>query len=178
MADSMHWIAGAPKAKFSGHAGSDGHCRPRYFRWRSPPFAMAPMITIAQALFEREQSLLNAVGRALENRRLKVENARIKLIWRLVEARTDQLQAAMADLECSYDITLQAPGDALDLKDAETEATPAASTALPRATAAPWACLANKSRDRRGAFLHDIGKWPSDNIIRKPGKLDDNDAPS
>src|SRR5580658_4047749 len=58
--------------------------------------------------FEREQ-LLNAVGRALENRRLKVET------------RTYQLQAAMADLEKSYDITLQALGDALDLKDAETE---------------------------------------------------------
>src|SRR6202795_3373912 len=71
--------------------------------------------------FEREQ-LLNAVGRALENRRLKVENRTYQTnLESLVEARTDQLQAAMADLERSYDITLQALGDALDLKDAETE---------------------------------------------------------
>jgi len=71
--------------------------------------------------FEREQ-LLNTVGRALEHRRLKAENRNYQMNSRsLVEARTDQLQAAMADLERSYDITLQALGDALDLKDAETE---------------------------------------------------------
>src|ERR1700682_3411271 len=71
--------------------------------------------------FEREQ-LLNAVRRSLENRRLKVENRTYQTnLESLVEARTDQLQAAMAELERSYDITLQALGDALDLKDAETE---------------------------------------------------------
>ena len=71
--------------------------------------------------FEREQ-LLNAVGRALENRRLKVENRTYQTnLESLVEARTDQLQAAMTDLERSYDITLEALGDALDLKDRETE---------------------------------------------------------
>ncbi len=72
--------------------------------------------------FEREQ-LLNAVGRALENRRLKVENRTYQTnLESLVQARTDQLQAAMEDLERSYDITLQALGDALDLKDAEERA--------------------------------------------------------
>src|ERR1035438_9249602 len=71
--------------------------------------------------FEREQ-LLNAVRRSLENRRLKVENRTYQTnLESLVEARTDQLQAAMGELERSYDITLQALGDALDLKDAETE---------------------------------------------------------
>ena len=71
--------------------------------------------------FEREQ-LLNAVGRSLENRRLKVENRTYQTnLESLVEARTDQLQTAMTDLERSYDITLQALGDALDLKDRETE---------------------------------------------------------
>ena len=45
--------------------------------------------------FEREQ-LLNAVGRALENRRLKVENRTYQTnLESLVKARTDQLQAAM-----------------------------------------------------------------------------------
>ena len=71
--------------------------------------------------FEREQ-LLNTVSRALENRRLKVENRTYQTnLESLVKARTDQLQAAMANLERSYDITLEALGDALDLKDAETE---------------------------------------------------------
>src|SRR5258708_9957397 len=71
--------------------------------------------------FEREQ-LLNAVGRALENRRLKVENRTYQTnLESLVQARTDQLQAAREYLERSYDITLQALAAALDLKDAETE---------------------------------------------------------
>jgi len=35
--------------------------------------------------------------------------------------RTQQLNNALIDLEKSYDITLEALGDALDLKDAETE---------------------------------------------------------
>ena len=71
--------------------------------------------------FEREQ-LLNTVSRALENRRLKVENRTYQTnLESLVKARTDQLQAAIRELERSYDITLQALGDALDLKDRETE---------------------------------------------------------
>src|SRR6266566_1041748 len=78
--------------------------------------------------FERDQ-LLAAVRRALENRRLKLENRAYQTnLEALVEARTDQLQTAMAqlqtamnDLTRSYDITLEALGDALDLKDKETE---------------------------------------------------------
>ena len=54
--------------------------------------------------FEREQ-LLNAVGRALENRRLKMENRTCNEISEsLVEARANQLQEAMAgSFERSYD---------------------------------------------------------------------------
>src|ERR1700723_4285679 len=71
--------------------------------------------------FEREQ-LLNMVSRALENRRLKVENRTYQTnLESLVEARTDQLQDTLRDLERSYDITLEALGDALDFKDAETQ---------------------------------------------------------
>lgn len=51
--------------------------------------------------FEREQ-LLNAVSRALENRRLKIENRTYQMnLESLVAARTDQLQEALADLELS-----------------------------------------------------------------------------
>ncbi|MEY2396066.1 MAG: cyclic di-GMP phosphodiesterase, partial [Acidobacteriaceae bacterium] len=109
--------------------------------------------------FEREQ-LLNAVARALENRRLKVENRTYQTnLESLVEARTDQLQAAMADLERSYDITLQALGDALDLKDAETEGhsrrVTAFTIAIARAMGVPREQILVIAR---GAFLHDIGK--------------------
>src|SRR6201981_2743479 len=71
--------------------------------------------------FEREQ-LLATVRRALENRRLKMENREYQTnLEALVTARTKQLQKAMASLERSYDITLEALGDALDMKDRETE---------------------------------------------------------
>jgi putative nucleotidyltransferase with HDIG domain len=127
--------------------------------------------------FEREQ-LLNAVRRSLENRRLKVENRTYQTnLESLVEARTDQLQSAMAELERSYDITLQALGDALDLKDSETEGhsrrVTAFTIAIARALGVPREQIAVIAR---GAFLHDIGKMAiPDHILRKPGKLDDDE---
>ncbi|MGH9579939.1 MAG: response regulator, partial [Terriglobales bacterium] len=55
--------------------------------------------------FEREQ-LLATVRRALENRRLKLENRAYQSnLESLVAARTEQLRQAMSDLERSYDIT-------------------------------------------------------------------------
>src|SRR5712672_1270496 len=123
--------------------------------------------------FEREQ-LLNAVGRALENRRLKVENRTYQTnLESLVQARTDQLQAAMGDLERSYDITLQALGDALDLKDAETEGHSRRVTAFTIAIAQRMGLPKDNIRViARGAFLHDIGKMAiPDKILTKPDKL-------
>jgi putative nucleotidyltransferase with HDIG domain len=125
--------------------------------------------------FEREQ-LLNAVKRALENRRLKVENRTYQTnLESLVEARTDQLQRAVAELERSYDITLEALGDALDLKDSETQNHTRRVTAFTIAIAREMGV----PREQifviaRGAFLHDFGKMAiPDNILRKPGKLND-----
>jgi len=127
--------------------------------------------------FEREQ-LLNAVGRALENRRLKVENRTYQInLESLVEARTQQLQAAMVDLERSYDITLEALGDALDFKDAETQGHSRRVTAFTMAIAKAMG-LPKEQIDviARGAFLHDIGKIAiPDRILLKPGKLDDHE---
>jgi len=123
--------------------------------------------------FEREQ-LLNTVSRALENRRLKVENRTYQTnLESLVKARTDQLQLAMGNLERSYDITLEALGDALDLKDAETEGHSRRVTlftiAIAQALGMPRDQIAVIAR---GAFLHDIGKMAiPDAILRKPDKL-------
>jgi len=123
--------------------------------------------------FEREQ-LLNTVSRALENRRLKLENRTYQTnLESLVKARTDQLQAAMHNLERSYDITLEALGDALDLKDAETEGHSRRVTlftiAIAQALGMPREQIAVIAR---GAFLHDIGKMAiPDAILRKPAKL-------
>jgi putative nucleotidyltransferase with HDIG domain len=124
--------------------------------------------------FEREQ-LLNTVSRALENRRLKLENRTYQTnLESLVEARTDQLQTALKDLVRSYDITLEVLGDALDLKDRETEGhsrrVTAFTMAIARAMGLP---LEQVTTIARGAFLHDIGKIAiPDRILNKPGKLD------
>jgi putative nucleotidyltransferase with HDIG domain len=124
--------------------------------------------------FEREQ-LLATVRRALENRRLKMENRAYQTnLESLVAKRTDDLRRAMANLERSYDITLEALGDALDLKDAETEGHSKRVTAFTIAIARAMGLPAEQIRIiARGAFLHDIGKMAiPDHIIRKPGKLD------
>ena len=123
--------------------------------------------------FEREQ-LLATVRRALENRRLRLENRVYQSnLESLVTARTEQLRQAMGDLERSYDITLEALGDALDLKDAETEGHSKRVTAFTIAMARAMGMPNDKIRIiARGAFLHDIGKMAiPDAILRKPGPL-------
>src|SRR6202171_6145945 len=67
--------------------------------------------------FEREQ-LLATVRRALENRRLKLENRAYQTnLEALVTAKTHQLRQTILTLERSYDITLEGFGDAMALKD-------------------------------------------------------------
>jgi putative nucleotidyltransferase with HDIG domain len=123
--------------------------------------------------FEREQ-LLAIVRRAMENRRLKQENRAYQTkLESLVAARTEMLRRALADLERSYDITLEALGDALDLKDAETEGhskrVTAFTIAIARAMELPHDYIRVISR---GAFLHDVGKMAiPDAILRKPDRL-------
>jgi len=125
--------------------------------------------------FEREQ-LLNAVRRALENRRLKLENRAYQLeLESKVQKRTAQLKKTMEDLERSYDVTLQALGDALDLKDAETEGHSKRVTAFTIAIALHMGLPDDEVRViARGAFLHDIGKMAiPDAVLRKPGPLNE-----
>jgi putative nucleotidyltransferase with HDIG domain len=147
--------------------------------------------------FEREQ-LLATARRALENRRLKMENRAYQTrLEGLVEERTrelhqanrdltdanstlkqvnNDLQRLNAELERSYDITLEALGDALDLKDAETEGHSRRVTAFTIAIARAMGIHAESREMRtiaRGAFLHDIGKMAiPDKILRKPAKLE------
>jgi putative nucleotidyltransferase with HDIG domain len=123
--------------------------------------------------FEREQ-LLATVRRALENRRLKRENDAYRTnLEALVAERTQQWKSALSNLEKSYDITLEALGDALDAKDAETEGHSRRVTAYTIAIARKMGLSKEDiSVIARGAFLHDIGKMAvPDAILRKPGKL-------
>jgi len=119
--------------------------------------------------------LLVTVRRALEYRRLLQQNAMYRQdLEEMVSARTGMLHQAIADLERSYDITLEALGDALDLKDAETEGHSRRVTAYTIALAREIGLGTQQLRTiARGAFLHDIGKIATpDRILLKPGKLD------
>jgi putative nucleotidyltransferase with HDIG domain len=131
------------------------------FRWGASDYLLKP--------FDQEH-LLSTVRRALEHRRLKLENRDYqKNLESQVAARTEQLEA----LERSYDLTLESLGDALRLKDAETEGHSKPVTAftigIARAIGVPKDGI---SVIARGAFLHDIGKIATpEAILRKPGAL-------
>jgi putative nucleotidyltransferase with HDIG domain len=123
--------------------------------------------------FEREH-LVATVQRALDHRQALQESHNYQQnLEQVVRARTEMLRQAMEDLEHSYDVTLEALGDALDLKDSETEGhskrVTAYTIALARAMGIPPMEIKVIAR---GAFLHDIGKMAiPDEILRKPGKL-------
>jgi putative nucleotidyltransferase with HDIG domain len=137
--------------------------------------------------YQREQ-LFAVVQRALQKRQLELENISYRTrLEDLVKIRTEMLNDTMADLkraledreraitelERSYDITLEALGNALDLKDAETEGHSKRVTAFTMALARAME-LPDERRKiiGRGAFLHDIGKMAiPDAILRKPGRL-------
>jgi putative nucleotidyltransferase with HDIG domain len=123
--------------------------------------------------FEKDQ-LLATVKRAVDHRRLLQQNESYRQdLEQMVKARTGMLHQAIADLERSYDITLEALGDALDLKDAETEGHSKRVTAFTIALARGTGIVPQQIPViARGAFLHDIGKMAiPDAILLKPSKL-------
>jgi putative nucleotidyltransferase with HDIG domain len=123
--------------------------------------------------FEREH-LISTVERALDHRQVLEESQNYQeSLEQMVRARTEMLRHAMEDLEHSYDVTLEALGDALDLKDSETEGHSKRVTAYTIALARAMAIQPAEIRViARGAFLHDIGKMAiPDEILRKPGTL-------
>jgi putative nucleotidyltransferase with HDIG domain len=123
--------------------------------------------------FDRDQ-LLSTVERALDHGHfLEESQAYQQTLEQMVQARTEMLRHALEDLENSYDVMLEALGDALDLKDAETEGhskrVTAYAIALARAMNIPAAEIKVIAR---GAFLHDTGKMAiPDEILRKSGRL-------
>jgi putative nucleotidyltransferase with HDIG domain len=115
------------------------------------------------------------VSRALEHGRLTKQNATYRQnLEDLIASRTDRLRETMLDLERSYDATLEAMGDALDLRDEETEGHSRRVTAYTIALAREMGLKADELKViARGAFLHDLGKIATpDAILLKPGKLD------
>jgi putative nucleotidyltransferase with HDIG domain len=124
--------------------------------------------------FERMQ-LEGAVARAAEHSRNLQQNLAYRQhLEEIISARTSRLRSTMQDLERSYDITIEAMGDALDLRDEETEGHSRRVTAYTIALARSVGVDGDDLRIiARGAFLHDIGKIATpDAILLKPGRLD------
>ena len=120
--------------------------------------------------------LESIVMRGIEHGRLRKQNTIYRQnLESIVTSRTRRLRSTMQDLERSYDITLEAMGDALDLRDEETEGHSRRVTAYTVALAQAMGVEADELRViARGAFLHDIGKIATpDRILLKPGRLSD-----
>jgi putative nucleotidyltransferase with HDIG domain len=155
---------GMPVVIFS--AINDIHVVTNAFRRGAIDYLLKPFV------YSELQSI---VMRALEHGRLRKQNT----IYRhnleaIVSARTGRLRSTMQDLERSYDITLEAMGAALDLRDEETEGHSRRVTAYTIVLAQAMGLEDEELRViARGAFLHDIGKIATpDNILLKPGRLD------
>lgn len=121
-----------------------------------------------------ESAVLASLERALHRRRLEqqVDNYR-RHLEAIVSQRTEQLQAALRQIELSYGETLQALGAAIDLRDHETAGHSGRvcrySLEIARVMDLSAAQLSDISR---GAYLHDIGKLGiPDSILLKPGPL-------
>ena len=158
---------GTPVVMFT--AVHDIHVATSAFRRGAVDYVLKP--------FERAH-LINVVTRAVEHGKLKKQSSTYRQnLEEMVSARTGRLRATMQDLESSYDITLEAMGDALDLRDAETEGHSKRVTAYTIAIAREMGMNPEELKViARGAFLHDIGKISTpDHVLLKPGKLDEHE---
>jgi putative nucleotidyltransferase with HDIG domain len=121
-----------------------------------------------------ENAVLGSLERALHKRHLEqqVENYRQRL-EDMVADRTVQLREALQQIERSYEVTLQALGAAIDLRDNETagHSQRVCRYSMEIARALGWS-EKQLSGLARGAYLHDIGKLGiPDGILLKPGPL-------
>jgi len=91
----------------------------------------------------------------------------------LVDQRTAELQAALKQIQTTYEETLAALGAALDLRDNETAGHSQRVTRYSIALANALGCTQEEVKQiAMGAFLHDFGKIGiPDSILLKGGKL-------
>ena len=99
----------------------------------------------------------------------------IEQLKKRIEELENENRRLTREFESSYDMTLEVLGDALDLKEGQTEAHSRRVTAFAIAIARTMGIPPDSQAMRviaRGAFLHDIGKMAiPDAILRKPEAL-------
>ena len=110
--------------------------------------------------FEREH-LVSTVKRALDHRQALQDSHNYQQnLEQVVTARTEMLPGH--NLEHSYDVTLEALGDALDLKDSETEGHSKRVTAYTIALARAMGISPSQLRSSRAAPSSTTSaRWPS-----------------
>jgi putative nucleotidyltransferase with HDIG domain len=117
-----------------------------------------------------------AVGRALEHRRLIVENENYRLrLEQLVLEKTHALNEALTSLGHVHSATLDTLSMALDFRD---QSTSGHSRRVAELTAGAAGAMGIKDNAlvqiEHGALLHDIGKLKiPDSVLWKPAKLDE-----
>jgi response regulator RpfG family c-di-GMP phosphodiesterase len=119
-------------------------------------------------------AIKRAVTRALERRRLLIENRCYREeLEQKVRNRTHELNEALRDVEESYQITLEALVTALDAREHETQAHSHRVQEYTLALAIKLGCKQDALIQMgRGALLHDVGKiGVQDSILLKPGQL-------
>ena len=120
--------------------------------------------------------LLLSIGRALEHRRLIVENENYRLhLEQLVLEKTKALNEALTSLSHVHSATLDALSMALDFRD---QSTSGHSRRVADLTAGAASTMGVKDsalvQIEHGSLLHDIGKLKiPDSILWKPSKLTD-----
>lgn len=122
----------------------------------------------------RRGVFLDVVSRALEHRKAAQASLKYrKTLEHTLESRNELLRQTTEDLEQSRNVTLTALGDALDLKDSETEGHSTRVAAYTAALARAMGLGPDEVKTIiRGAFLHDIGKMAiPDEILHKPAEL-------
>jgi putative nucleotidyltransferase with HDIG domain len=92
---------------------------------------------------------------------------------RQIRSQSHALEAALAETERTYDTTLQALSNALDVRDSETEGHSRRVVEYMELIITQLAVMpGHLATLRRGALLHDIGKiGVPDSVLRKPAAL-------
>ncbi len=120
--------------------------------------------------------VLASLQRALERKQLEreVENYR-RHLEEMVSQRTQELQAAMTELEHSHSATLEALGSAIDLRDGPTAGHSRRVLLYSLKIAEAIGGMEDQLKTLgMGAWLHDIGKLAiPDGILLKPGALNE-----
>ncbi len=126
----------------------------------------------------QKRAVISSVNRALEKKSSDMELQRHRHhLEEMVQQRTKQLETALKRIESTYHETLQALGQALELRDDETAGHSQRVTRYSLEIARALNCTQEQMKDlARGAYLHDIGKIGiPDAIILKAGPLDESE---